>query len=113
MLIGLQNNSRARLLAYVTGLVNQRLHLRCEYPAAENRVLRTHLSAKVRRSDTERRTLAEIGKRLGRNLLSDVACVPSPRRFSAGAVAGSPVSSVDPNIVPTQGGRASNSRSKR
>lgn len=74
----MQNNTWARLLAYVTGLVNQRLLLQCEYLAAENRILRSHLPGKVRLSDSERRTLAEIGKRLGRKLLSEVACVAKP-----------------------------------
>jgi len=74
----MQNNSWVRLLAYVTGLVNQRLLLQCEYLAAENRVLRSHLPATIRLSDSERRTLAEIGKRLGRKLLADVACVAKP-----------------------------------
>ncbi|MFN7999190.1 MAG: helix-turn-helix domain-containing protein [Bryobacteraceae bacterium] len=74
----MQNNSWARLLAYVTGLVNHRLLLQCEYLAAENRILRTHLPGKVRLSDSQRRTLAEIGKRLGRKLLSEVACVAKP-----------------------------------
>jgi hypothetical protein len=74
----MQNNSWARLLAYVTGLVNQRLLLQCEYLIAENRILHSHLSANLRLRDSERRTLAEIGKRLGRKLLSDVACVAKP-----------------------------------
>src|ERR1051326_5148006 len=74
----MQNNSWARLLAYVTGLVNQRLLLQCEYLIAENRILRSHVSANVRLSDSERRALAEIGKRLGRTLLSEVACVAKP-----------------------------------
>lgn len=74
----MQNNSWARLLAYVTGLVNHRLLPQCEYLAAENRILYTHLPAKLRLSDSERRTLAEIGKRLGRKLLSEVACVAKP-----------------------------------
>src|SRR6476619_4494579 len=74
----MQNNSWAQLLAYVTGLVNQRLLLQCEYLVAENRILRAHLSGRVRLSDTARRTLAEIGKRLGRKLLADVACVAKP-----------------------------------
>jgi hypothetical protein len=39
----MQHNSWVRLLAYVTGLVNQRLLLQCEYLAAENRILRSHL----------------------------------------------------------------------
>ena len=68
----------ARLLAYVTGLVNQELLLGNEYLAAENRILRAHLPPRVRLSDPERSTLAEIGKRLGRKLLKDVACVAKP-----------------------------------
>lgn len=47
-------------------------------PRAENRILRAHLPGKVRLSDSERRTLADIGKRLGRTLLSEVACVAKP-----------------------------------
>src|SRR5215469_1402802 len=67
-----------RLLAYVTGLVNQELLLQNEYLAAENRVLRTHLPARLRLSDPERSTLAEIGKRLGRKALAQGACVAKP-----------------------------------
>jgi transposase InsO family protein len=74
----MQNNRCARLLAYVTGLVNQRLLLQCEYLVAENRILRAQLPGKVRLSDSERHTLSEIGKRLGRKLLSEVACVAKP-----------------------------------
>jgi len=74
----MQNNSWVRLLAYATGLVNQRLLLQCEYLVAENRILRSHLPAKVPLSDVERRSLAEIGRRLGRDLLSEVACVAKP-----------------------------------
>jgi hypothetical protein len=65
-------------LAYVTGLVNQKLLLQNEYLAAENRILRAHLPARVRLSDPERSTLAEIGKRLGRTALQQVACVAKP-----------------------------------
>jgi hypothetical protein len=39
----MQDNKWVRLLAYITGLVNQRLLLQCEYLAAENRILRSHL----------------------------------------------------------------------
>jgi hypothetical protein len=62
----MNGNQWARLLAYVTGLVNQELLLQNEYLAAENRILRAHLPARLRLSDPERGTLAEIGKRLGR-----------------------------------------------
>src|ERR1043166_5932996 len=68
----------ARLLAYVTGLVNQELLLKNEYLAAENRILRSHLPKRLRLSDEERHTLAEIGKRLGRKLLQKVALVAKP-----------------------------------
>ena len=74
----MHNNKWARLLAYVTGLVNQRLLLQSEYLAAENRILRSHLPARLRLSDPQRSTLAEIGKRLGRTQLAEVACVAKP-----------------------------------
>jgi hypothetical protein len=37
------DTKRARLLAYITGLVNQKLLLQNEYLAAENRILRAHV----------------------------------------------------------------------
>src|SRR5262245_26882956 len=74
----MQENKWARLLTYVTGLVNQRLLLQCEYLAAENRILRSHLPRRLRLSDPQRSTLAEIGKRLGRTQLGEVACVAKP-----------------------------------
>jgi hypothetical protein len=55
-----------RLLTYITGLVSQELFLQNEYFAAENRILPAWLPARLRLSDLERTTLAEIGKRLGR-----------------------------------------------
>src|SRR6266567_4173599 len=74
----MKNNKWLRLLAYVTGMVNQQLLLQNEYLAAENRVLRAHLPKRLRLSDEQRSTLAEIGKRLGRKALSQVACVAKP-----------------------------------
>ena len=68
----------ARLLAFVTGLVNQELLLRNEYLAAENRILRAHLSSRLRLSDAERSTLAEMAKRLGGKALKDIARVAKP-----------------------------------
>src|SRR5664279_3810476 len=68
----------ARLLAYITGLINQKLLLQNEYLIAENRILRTHLPARMRLSDPERSTLAEIGKRLGRTALQQLACLARP-----------------------------------
>ena len=68
----------ARLLAFVTGLVNQELLLRNEYLIAENRILRARLPIRLRLSDPERATLAEIAKRLGRKALHEVAQVAKP-----------------------------------
>ena len=74
----MKDNRWAQLLAYVTGLVNQQLLLQNEYLAAENRILRAHLPTRLRLSDPQRSTLAEIGKRLGRKALEQVACVAKP-----------------------------------
>ena len=68
----------ARTLSFVTGLVNQELLLRNEYLAAENRILRAHLPARLRLSDAERSTLAKIAKRLGRKALQEIARVAKP-----------------------------------
>ena len=47
-------------------------------PAAENRILRAQLPKRLRLTDPQRSTLAEIGKRLGRKALEHVACVAKP-----------------------------------
>src|ERR1700757_5421240 len=74
----MRNSKWIRLLAYVTGAVNQELLLRNEYLAAENRILRAKLPSRLRLGDPERVTLAEIGKRVGRKALREVACVAKP-----------------------------------
>ena len=68
----------ARLLAYVTGTVNQELLLRNEYLAAENRILRNQIRSRQLLSDREKVTLAEIAQRLGRKVLEDVAATAKP-----------------------------------
>ena len=79
----MKDNKWARLLAYVTGLVNQQLLLQNEYLAAENRILRAHLPTRLRLSNPQRFTLAEIGKRLGRKALHEVAGVAKPETILA------------------------------
>src|SRR6266480_1885112 len=59
----------ARLLAYVTGTVDQELLLRNEYLAAENRILRGQIKDRLLLSEGEKATLAEIAHRLGRKAL--------------------------------------------
>jgi putative transposase len=67
-----------RILAYITGTVNQELLLRNEYLAAENWILKAQLKTPLRLTDAERVTLAEIAYRLGRKALEDVANAAKP-----------------------------------
>jgi putative transposase len=66
------------LLAYITGSVDQELLLRNEYLVTENRILRQQITSRVRLSDGERKTLAEIGKKLGKQGLAEVATIVKP-----------------------------------
>jgi putative transposase len=68
----------ARILAYITGSVDQELLSRIEYLAAENRILKAQLKGRLKLSDAERATLAEIGHRLGQKVLAEVATVARP-----------------------------------
>ena len=79
----MQNKKWVQLLAYVTGLVNQQLLLQNEYLAAENRILRSHLPTRLRLSDPERSTLADMDKRPGRKGLEQVAGVAQPETILA------------------------------
>src|SRR5262245_11939440 len=67
-----------QLLAYITGSVDQELLLRNEYLVTENRLLRNQLKGRVRLNDGERQALAEIGYRLGKQALQDVATIVKP-----------------------------------
>ena len=64
-----------RLLAYITGSVDQELLLRNEYLATENKILRGQIHGRLRLNDGERKTLAVIGKQLGRKALQEVASI--------------------------------------
>ena len=55
-----------RLLAYITGSVDQELLLRNEYLVTENRILRNQIKGQILLTDPERISLAWIAKRLGR-----------------------------------------------
>ena len=59
----------ARMLAYITGMVDRELLLRNEYFVAENRILKAQIKTRLHLSDAERATLAEIAHRLGRKAL--------------------------------------------
>ena len=66
------------LLAYITGTVDQELLLRNEYLVTENRMLRDQLKGRLRLSDGERKALAEIGQKLGKQALAEVATLVKP-----------------------------------
>src|SRR6476619_5031642 len=68
----------ARILAYITGTVDQELLLRNEYLVTENRILRSQIAGRVRLTDGERKTLAEIGQKLGKQALQEVAKIVTP-----------------------------------
>src|SRR5437016_4037461 len=68
----------ARLLAYVTGIVDQELLLRNECLMAENRILRGQIKGRLLLSEGEKGTLAEIAHRLPRKALEDVAAAAKP-----------------------------------
>ena len=86
----------ARILAYITGTVDQELLSRNEYLVTENRILKRQLKGRLLLSDAERATLGEIGHRLGRKALAEVANAAKPdtilgwyRRLVAGKFDGS------------------------
>src|SRR5438093_3702328 len=66
------------LLAYITGTVDQELLLRNEYLVTENRLLRHQLKGRLRLTDGERKTLAAIGQKLGKQALKEVATIVKP-----------------------------------
>src|SRR3989441_7793734 len=67
-----------QLLAYITGTVDQELLLRNEYLVTENRLLRNQMKGRLRLSDGERKVLAAIGQKLGKQALKDVATIVKP-----------------------------------
>jgi hypothetical protein len=68
-----------QLLASITGSVDEDLRLRHAYLAAENRILRNQMKARrVRLTDAERQTLAEMGQKLGRQALVEIATIAKP-----------------------------------
>jgi putative transposase len=73
----------ARMLAYITGTVDQELLLRNEYLAVENRILRAQIKGRLLLSDGEKATLAEIAHRLGGKALEELAAVAKPDTLPA------------------------------
>jgi putative transposase len=55
----------ARMLAYITGTVDQELLVRNEYLAAENRILKAQVKGRLLLSEADKATLAEIAHPYG------------------------------------------------
>jgi putative transposase len=66
------------LLAYITGTVDHELLLRNEYLVTENRILRHQIKGRVRLSGGERKALADIGQKLGKHALQELATIVKP-----------------------------------
>ena len=49
-----------RILAYIPGTVEQELHLRNEYLATENRILKAQIQGRLLLSDVEKATLSVV-----------------------------------------------------
>jgi hypothetical protein len=88
----------ARILAYITGTVDQELLLRNEYLAAENRILKAQLKGRLSLSDAER---AKLGRERpstgpqgprrggdGRSAGDHTGMVPKARRSQVRWIAG-------------------------
>ena len=67
-----------QLLASITGSVDEELRLRNAYLTTENRILRHQIKGRVPRTNAERTTLAELGQKLGKKALAEVATIAQP-----------------------------------
>ena len=67
-----------QLLVSITGSVDEELRRRNAYLTAENRILRNHIKGRVPLTDAERKTLAELGQKLGKKALEEVATIAQP-----------------------------------
>jgi hypothetical protein len=81
--------SWAALLALVTGQIDRHLRSQLEIVLAENRILCSQTSCRLRLDDEQRIALAKVGKPLGRSVLDHLSTIVTPIRdrdvkFTAG-----------------------------
>ena len=76
----------ARVLAYVTGTVDQELLARNEYLAAENRILKAQLKGPLKLSDAERFTSDLVGKIAGDGIARTLGRLQIVRRYDDGQI---------------------------
>ena len=67
-----------KLLGSVTASVDEELRLRNAYLVTENRLLRQQISGRVHLTNSDRKTLAELGQQLGKKALEEMAMVAKP-----------------------------------
>ncbi|HEY5866020.1 MAG TPA: helix-turn-helix domain-containing protein [Candidatus Tectomicrobia bacterium] len=67
-----------KLLGSVTESVDEELRLRNAYLVTENRILRQQINGRVPLTGSDRKALAEIGHKLGRKTLAEIATVATP-----------------------------------
>jgi hypothetical protein len=72
-----------RMLAYVTGSVDEELLARNEYLVTENRILRNQIQGRIRLTDPERISMASVAKQRGRKGLQEVAQIVRPETILA------------------------------
>jgi putative transposase len=72
-----------QLLASITRPVDEELRLHNAYLVTENRILRQQMTGRVPLSDGDRLALAEIGQKLGRKALAEVATIAKPATILA------------------------------
>jgi hypothetical protein len=73
-----------RMLAHVTGSVDEELLARHDYLVTEKRILRNQIQGRIRLTDPERVSLASAAKRPGRKALEEVAPIVRPRNWCCG-----------------------------
>jgi len=64
-----------QLLTSITGTVDEELRLRNAYLAAENRIFRHQITGRVQFTDAERKILAAMGQKLGKQALEEIATI--------------------------------------
>ena len=67
-----------QLLASITDSVDEELRLRNAYLTAGNRILHHQITGRVPLANAERTTLAELGQKLGKKALAEVATIAQP-----------------------------------
>jgi hypothetical protein len=66
------------LLESISESVNDHLRLRNAYLMVENRILRHQIDGRVQLTDSDRKELAEMGAKLGKEALEDIATIAKP-----------------------------------